>query len=219
MGMILVDRDYDGQPVNTSQQMDVDEYFNMLFDKLEKCLKGTQQERILQDCFGGKVVNQIICKETVRVGDQVQCAESLSHALIPLFLLSSPLLVSSPLLASSPSLLSSLSHVGESRIVCNAGLKRSMQVFGLDNPFKSEREEKFFTLQLEVKHKRNILESLDLFVEGEMLEGDNKYFCEEADQRVRVPFPAPCPRLLPALDFRICSICPIGQIASGRWTP
>ena len=51
--------------------MDVDEYFNMLFDKLEKCLKGTQQERILQECFGGKVVNQIICNETVRVGDQV----------------------------------------------------------------------------------------------------------------------------------------------------
>ena len=65
-------RDYDGQPVNTSQQMDVDEYFNMLFDKLEKCLKNTPQERILQDCFGGKVVNQIICKEPVRVGDEVR---------------------------------------------------------------------------------------------------------------------------------------------------
>jgi ubiquitin carboxyl-terminal hydrolase 34 len=67
-------RDYDGQPVNTSQQMDVDEYFNMLFDKLEKCLKNTPQERILQDCFGGKVVNQIICKEPVRVGDEVSNA-------------------------------------------------------------------------------------------------------------------------------------------------
>jgi ubiquitin carboxyl-terminal hydrolase 34 len=67
-------RDYDGQPVNTSQQMDVDEYFNMLFDKLEKCLKNTPQERILQDCFGGKVVNQIICKEPVRLGDQVSTA-------------------------------------------------------------------------------------------------------------------------------------------------
>jgi ubiquitin carboxyl-terminal hydrolase 34 len=58
-------------------------------------------------------------------------------------------------------------------------------VFGVENPFKSEREEKFFTLQLEVKHKRNILESLDLFVEGEMLEGDNKYFCEKANQKVQ----------------------------------
>ncbi len=58
-------------------------------------------------------------------------------------------------------------------------------MFGVENPFKSEREEKFFTLQLEVKHKRNILESLDLFVEGEMLEGDNKYFCEKANQKVQ----------------------------------
>ncbi len=68
--LIFCIRDYDGQPVNTSQQMDVDEYFNMLFDKLEKSLKNTPQERILQDCFGGKVVNQIICKEPVRVGDE-----------------------------------------------------------------------------------------------------------------------------------------------------
>jgi ubiquitin carboxyl-terminal hydrolase 34 len=120
-------RDCDGQPVNTSQQMDVDEYFNMLFEKLEKGIQGTKQEKLLQDCFGGKVVNQIICKETVRIGDRV---------------------------------------------------------YDASEPFKSQREETFYTLQLEVKHKRNILESLDLFVEGEMLEGDNKYFCEEADQKV-----------------------------------
>ncbi len=120
-------KDYDGQPVNTSQQMDVDEYFNMLFDKLETCLKGTPQEKLLTECFGGKVVNQIICRDAVRVGNKV---------------------------------------------------------YGEDNPFKSQREESFYTLQLQVKHKRNILESLDLFVEGEVLEGDNKYFCEEANQRV-----------------------------------
>jgi hypothetical protein len=67
---------------------------------------------------------------------------------------------------------------------CHSYSHHYYQVFGVENPFKSEREEKFFTLQLEVKHKRNILESLDLFVEGEMLEGDNKYFCEEANQKV-----------------------------------
>jgi ubiquitin carboxyl-terminal hydrolase 34 len=33
----------DGQPVNPSVQMDVDEFFNMLFDKLENLLKGTPQ--------------------------------------------------------------------------------------------------------------------------------------------------------------------------------
>lgn len=32
-------------------------------------------------------------------------------------------------------------------------------MYGLDNPFKSEREESFYTLSLEVKHKRSILVS------------------------------------------------------------
>lgn len=125
--MCQVYTDYDGQPINTAVQMDADEFFNMLFEKLESCLKGTDQEHLLQECFGGKVVNQIICKEEVKVGDKV---------------------------------------------------------YGLDNPFKSEREESFYTLSLEVKHKRSILESLELFVEGEVLEGDNKYFCEEANCKV-----------------------------------
>ena len=35
-----------------------------------------------------------------------------------------------------------------------------------------------------MKHKRTILESLEAYVEGEVLEGDNKYFCEEANQKV-----------------------------------
>ena len=121
-------KDYDGLPVNTSLQMDVDEYFAQLFDKLESALKGTPQEDLLKDCFGGKMVNQIICKESVRVGDEVFDPE--------------------------------------------------------DRPFKSEREESFYTIQLEVKQKRTILESLDLYTEGEVLEGDNKYFCEQANQRV-----------------------------------
>ncbi len=48
----------------------------------------------------------------------------------------------------------------------------------------SEREEGFFTLSLEVKDKKNILESLDLFVEGDMLEGDNRYFCGTCQTKV-----------------------------------
>ncbi|EKX52245.1 hypothetical protein GUITHDRAFT_53225, partial [Guillardia theta CCMP2712] len=101
--------DYDGQPLNITQQMDVDEYLNMLFEKMEESLKKTPQKNLLRDCFGGKIVHQIICKENVKVGDIE---------------------------------------------------------YGGDNPYKSEREESFYTLQLEVKHKRSILESLNLYVEG-----------------------------------------------------
>jgi len=48
---------------------------------------------------------------------------------------------------------------------------------------RSEREEKFMVCQLEVKGKQSIKESLDLYVEGEMLEGDNKYLCGECNEK------------------------------------
>ena len=119
--------DYDGQPVNISQQMDVDEFLNVLFEKVEQGLRNTPQKDLLRNCFGGKIVHQIICKEPVNVGDRV---------------------------------------------------------FTVEDPYKSEREESFYTLQLEVKHKRSILESLRLYVDDEALEGDNKYLCEEANKKV-----------------------------------
>lgn len=102
----------DGQPTNTSVQMDVDEFLTMLFDKLERALK---KNNILKDFFGGTIINQIISK--------------------------------------------GCEHV-------------------------SEREEGFFTLSLEVKDKKHILESLDLYVVGDMLEGDNKYFCGTCSKKV-----------------------------------
>ena len=48
----------------------------------------------------------------------------------------------------------------------------------------SEREESFFTVSVEIKNKKNILESLQLYVEGDILEGENKYFCHECSKKV-----------------------------------
>src|SRR5690606_17955129 len=56
-------KDYDGRPVNTAQQMDANEFFNMLFDKLETHLKDTNQRRLLPHLFAGKLSNQLICQE------------------------------------------------------------------------------------------------------------------------------------------------------------
>jgi len=47
----------------------------------------------------------------------------------------------------------------------------------------SERKEQIMVCQLEVKGKRSIKESLDLYVEGEMLEGENKYLCGECNEK------------------------------------
>ncbi|KAF2652193.1 hypothetical protein K491DRAFT_66106 [Lophiostoma macrostomum CBS 122681] len=42
----------------------------------------------------------------------------------------------------------------------------------------SERVESFFVVQCDVQGKVNLLESLQAFVEGDVMEGDNKYKCE-----------------------------------------
>ena len=58
----------DGKPVNISQQMDVDEFLNVLFEKVEQGVKSMPQKDMLRKCFGGKLVHQITCKEPVTVG-------------------------------------------------------------------------------------------------------------------------------------------------------
>ena len=45
--------------------MDVQEFCNLLVDRIEHGVKGTPQEKILDQVFGGTVVNQIICKECI----------------------------------------------------------------------------------------------------------------------------------------------------------
>ncbi len=48
----------------------------------------------------------------------------------------------------------------------------------LDIPYMSNKEEKFYDLQLNVKGCKNIYESLEKYTEVEMLEGDNMYEAE-----------------------------------------
>ena len=55
-------KDWEGNPTNVIEQMDVDEYLNMLFDRLENAIKGTPQAKTIQYHFGGELANEIICK-------------------------------------------------------------------------------------------------------------------------------------------------------------
>jgi len=106
-------KDYDGEPINPAQQQDANEFFNMLFDKLEGFFAGSEHDAFLKDVFSGALANQFISQEC-------------EH--------------------------------------------------------RSENSEPFHTIGIEVKHKENILESFDLFVEGEML---SEYNCERCDRKVR----------------------------------
>lgn len=55
-------KDWDGNPTNVVEQMDVEEYMNQLFDKLENSIKGTPYEKTFQYHFGGVTANEILCK-------------------------------------------------------------------------------------------------------------------------------------------------------------
>lgn len=107
---------YDGQVINIIEQMDVDEFFNLLIERVEPYLKSTPSEKVFKYHFGGKTSNELICK---------------------------------------------------------------------DCPHKNEREDFYCSISLQVKNKKNLVESLESYVEGEMLEGDNAYHCEPCDKKVR----------------------------------
>ena len=49
---------------------------------------------------------------------------------------------------------------------------------------KSEVNEAFITLSVQVKSKKNLMESLECFKEGEVLEGPNAYQCDHCESKV-----------------------------------
>ena len=59
------------------------------------------------------------------------------------------------------------------------------QFIGLEScRHRKERSEPFYCLTLNVKNKKNVMEGLDSFIEGEMLSGDNAYACEKCNAKV-----------------------------------
>lgn len=53
------------------------------------------------------------------------------------------------------------------------------QLICIDCPHRSDRDESFVTLTLQVKNRRNISDSLSNFVESEILQGENAYYCAQ----------------------------------------
>ncbi|KAK9822778.1 hypothetical protein WJX74_007862 [Apatococcus lobatus] len=64
------------------------------------------------------------------------------------------------------------------------GGKFAQQIICKGVPFRSEKVEEFFQMSLDVRGKRTLEESLNFYVQGELMEGDNQYFCEDAQQKV-----------------------------------
>ncbi|KAK9465510.1 hypothetical protein V1512DRAFT_45719 [Lipomyces arxii] len=102
--------DFENKPIDISVQMDVDEFYNLLFDRIEGQISDASMKEAIKKCYGGSLLTQIKSKE---------CA-----------------------------------HV-------------------------SERTEAFSAIQCDIKGKQNLIESLNSYVEGETLDGDNKYWCSQ----------------------------------------
>jgi len=55
-----------------------------------------------------------------------------------------------------------------------------------DCPHRYSREEAFTLLSVDIRHSQNLKESLELYVQGELLDGPNAYFCEKCNKKVKI---------------------------------
>ena len=55
-------KDIDGSPIDPMVQRDVDEFFNMLIDRIENLIKGTKEEKVMKNLFYGNFANEFICR-------------------------------------------------------------------------------------------------------------------------------------------------------------
>ncbi|KAI1743518.1 hypothetical protein F4680DRAFT_347067 [Xylaria scruposa] len=106
---------YEELPIDIHNQMDVDEFFNLLFDRWEAQFSLNSDKKALRSIFGGQLVQQVKSKECEHI---------------------------------------------------------------------SERIEPFSAIQCDVKGKSSLEESLQAYVDGEIMEGDNKYKCSTCDRHV-----------------------------------
>ncbi|KAI5863136.1 hypothetical protein GGS23DRAFT_568448 [Durotheca rogersii] len=106
---------YDDTPIDIHNQMDVDEFYSLLFDRWEAQLLSESEKKMLRSIYGGELVQQVKSQECEHI---------------------------------------------------------------------SERLEPFSAIQCDIKGKASLEESLQAYVDGEILEGDNKYKCSDCDRHV-----------------------------------
>ncbi|KAI8626853.1 hypothetical protein F5Y19DRAFT_487407 [Xylariaceae sp. FL1651] len=106
---------YEELPIDIHNQMDVDEFFNLLFDRWEAQFTTELDKKALRSIYGGQLVQQVKSKECEHI---------------------------------------------------------------------SERIEPFSAIQCDIKGKSGLEESLQAYVDGEIMEGDNKYKCSTCDRHV-----------------------------------
>ncbi|WEW57864.1 ubiquitin carboxyl-terminal hydrolase [Emydomyces testavorans] len=108
-------RTFENEMIDINVQMDVDEFYNLLFDRWEGSIQSADHKKVFRSFYGGQLVQQIKSKEC--------------------------------------------DHI-------------------------SERLEPFSAIQCDIKGKSGLEDSLRAYVEGEMMQGDNKYSCTSCNRHV-----------------------------------
>jgi ubiquitin carboxyl-terminal hydrolase 34 len=106
---------YEDTQIDIHNQMDVDEFYNLLFDRWESQFQSSEEKRQFRSFYGGQLVQQVASKECEHI---------------------------------------------------------------------SERLEPFSAIQCDIKGKHSLEESLQAYVDGEIMQGDNKYKCSTCDRHV-----------------------------------
>ena len=109
---------FDNQKINVHQQMDVDEFYINILDKIENRLRGTNNENLVKYFFQG-IQNDLL------------------------------------------TFLDGCTH-------------------------HRTNTNNFYSIQLPVKNKKNIYESLDTLTDKELMDGDNCIFCQKCNKKMRV---------------------------------
>lgn len=71
-------KEMDGNPTNTGEQKDCQEFLNLAFDRIENQLKATSRKYLLQSVFGGQTCSQLVCQECGKVKNRIEDFYNLS---------------------------------------------------------------------------------------------------------------------------------------------
>ncbi|MCJ1287015.1 hypothetical protein MMC26_006362 [Xylographa opegraphella] len=63
---------YESSPIDVSVQMDVDEFYNLLFDRLESQISSVVDKKTFREFYGGQIVQQIKSKECPHISERLE---------------------------------------------------------------------------------------------------------------------------------------------------
>lgn len=63
-------KDYENNEIDVTVQMDVDEFFNLLFDRIEGQIGSVEEKNAFRSFYGGKLVQQVKSKECPHISER-----------------------------------------------------------------------------------------------------------------------------------------------------